>query len=79
MATPQEQAEFKRRQAERVKQAEQVVFEQEAKQRRCSGCRAIDEDGQLIKGRWYCQKCESSDAHIERAQRQSPSVFGGSQ
>lgn len=79
MATPQEQAEFRRRQDERVKQAEQVVFEQQVKQMRCSGCGQVDELGQVIKGRWYCQACESSDAHVERARSQSPSVFGGDQ
>lgn len=81
MATPQEKAEFARRQAERVRQAEQVVAEQQAAGQICRGCGGRGKVGMLIKGFWYCIQCKSEKQHIEDAEaavdRSTRSMFGG--
>lgn len=79
MATPQEKVEFMRRQAERVKQAEQVVAEQQAAGQICTGCSRRSKPGRLIKGLWYCDECKSEKQHIQEAEsdRRTRSMFGG--
>jgi len=77
MATQQEQAEFLRRQAERVKQAEQVVAEQQAANKICKGCGRRGKVGTIIKGFWYCTECKSESEHIAIAERSTRSMFGG--
>lgn len=79
MATPQEKAEFARRQAERVKQAEQVVAEQQAANEICNGCGKFGRLGRIIKGFWYCYGCKSEKQHIAEAEqaRGTRSMFGG--